>query len=382
MHTYAGEDDCVTFPLENRDLPVTTSSYQSKSISWNFFGIDDDLSAFLLESNLRKAIVNSRAFKRLADIRFLGAIDYFIRPTGGSSRIKRHNRQQHTLGVTRLAMIFCEELEIDGRRRDLVAAAALLHDIGHAPLSHSMEPLFSKFFNLNHHKAAIEIIWGRDPARLGSEIRSALTEAGLNLEEVALLISGKHQDATLNRIFAHPINIDTIEAIVRCKSYASTLHQMHSPKNILLDLVSNVSGGALLDDFWYLKNSIYTVFINGALGVYADSIAQNYFLTNVKAMAVDDFFRSERAFRSRHKALFQDLEKARLRLAKHREALFSGDSQITEFTKRQFYIDPQYGSGEPKRYVQSKIISCLSLNQLIDSARIDLENLDVKLTLL
>jgi len=45
-----------------------------------------------------------------------------------------NNRLQHTLGVFSLVAHFCPE-------NVLLRAAALLHDVGHAPFSHALERL-------------------------------------------------------------------------------------------------------------------------------------------------------------------------------------------------------------------------------------------------
>jgi hypothetical protein len=55
---------------------------------------------------LYRSIIASDALQRLADIRFLGAIDYFIHPNGKQLNRRRHNRLEHTLGVANLALRF------------------------------------------------------------------------------------------------------------------------------------------------------------------------------------------------------------------------------------------------------------------------------------
>jgi HD superfamily phosphohydrolase len=38
---------------------------------------------------------------------------------------------------------------------------ALLHDIGHLPISHSLEPVFLSVFGIDHHHASEDIFFGR-----------------------------------------------------------------------------------------------------------------------------------------------------------------------------------------------------------------------------
>ncbi|WP_231686949.1 HD domain-containing protein [Bacillus sp. JCM 19034] len=58
-----------------------------------------------------------------------------------------HTRYEHTIGVWKLVSIFFPD-EI------LLRAAAILHDVGHLPFSHSVE----KTLGFNHHRLTEEYI--------------------------------------------------------------------------------------------------------------------------------------------------------------------------------------------------------------------------------
>jgi HD superfamily phosphohydrolase len=90
-------------------------------------------------------LVATPAFQRLKSIRFLGGIDYLLvrAPNGAKGNI-RYTRYQHSLGVARLALLYCEERGLSFSERRMIWVAALLHDVGHAPLSHSLEPVFQE----------------------------------------------------------------------------------------------------------------------------------------------------------------------------------------------------------------------------------------------
>ncbi|HDD56548.1 MAG TPA: HD domain-containing protein, partial [Nitrososphaeria archaeon] len=53
----------------------------------------------------------------------------------------RHTRFDHSLGCMYLAGEFAERLGFDEHRRKLLRLAGLLHDLGHTPYSHLLEPL-------------------------------------------------------------------------------------------------------------------------------------------------------------------------------------------------------------------------------------------------
>jgi HD superfamily phosphohydrolase len=87
-------------------------------------------------------LVATPAFQRLKSIRFLGGIDYLlVRVPNGANRNIRYTRYQHSLGVARLALLYGNQRGLSFSERRILYVAALLHDVGHAPLSHSLEPV-------------------------------------------------------------------------------------------------------------------------------------------------------------------------------------------------------------------------------------------------
>src|SRR5262245_9769636 len=112
----------------------------------------------LAEDGFFSELIQSDAFQRLGAIRFLGGIDYLLVPTpNGTPGNIRYTRLQHSLGVARLALEYSSIFELPSADRRLIVAAALLHDIGHAPLSHSIEPVFRECFAFDHHDATRDV---------------------------------------------------------------------------------------------------------------------------------------------------------------------------------------------------------------------------------
>ena len=100
--------------------------------------VDYELLADLTSAPLYNEIMDTKVFKRLQDISFLGAIDYTSRNK------KRHNRYNHSISVGTLALYYATLMQLSDYESRHLVLAALLHDIGHGPLSHSMEPAFQK----------------------------------------------------------------------------------------------------------------------------------------------------------------------------------------------------------------------------------------------
>lgn len=137
-----------------------------------------------------KLLLTTRAVRRLKSIRFLGGIDYVLVPwPNASGRNKRYTRHQHSLGVTRLAALYSAEQQLSEHEFRVVCAAALLHDVGHAPLSHSLEPIFYEYFGVEHHRTSEDIICGRVP--IGRDVYNYLRAYHVDVEHVAALATGR-----------------------------------------------------------------------------------------------------------------------------------------------------------------------------------------------
>lgn len=143
----------------------------------------------------------------------MGAIDYI------TAAHKRDNRYQHSLSVGALALFYARLRSLDRIDKDHLVAAALLHDIGHRPLSHSMESVFTEKYGLSHHTATKEIITGHSP--LGRELSTILAERKIDRDRILSLLNGIANDSAAFAL-NNPINIDTADAIIRTQSYISS----------------------------------------------------------------------------------------------------------------------------------------------------------------
>lgn len=114
--------------------------------------LDRDIPAEALAMDL----IDLAAFQRLRRIRQLG-------PAHLTFHGAESSRFTHSLGVLHLARKALRQLERHhpqvGEQRRLVYAAALLHDVGHGPLSHSGEEMFG----LSHEAWSARVI-REDPA--------------------------------------------------------------------------------------------------------------------------------------------------------------------------------------------------------------------------
>src|ERR1700757_1609697 len=97
------------------------------------------------------AVLDSAAYQRLRSIKQLGFSEFSF---PGAT----HNRYLHSLGVCHLAGRAFDSIfrrfefsndKVKNRLRQTTRLAALLHDIGHGPLSHTTEEVMPKLRDLN-----------------------------------------------------------------------------------------------------------------------------------------------------------------------------------------------------------------------------------------
>ncbi len=248
-------------------------------------------------------VVNSEAFRRLKDISFLGAIDYAYKTKIPKSE---RSRATHSLQVASLAnYISTERNYSDDLKRHLVVAA-LLHDIGHSPLSHSVEPYTKIQLGLGHHQLNQEIITGRAP--LGKTLKCELSKI-VDIDFVLRLIN---QEATEegSDLFNSPINIDTIDGIVRSYLYltggASDAQddRMKIARASFLQQQDDQTREDILDQFWIMKHQVYSLLIDSKPGLLADKASEFYFQSRQNQLTEFDLYKTEKDWESEFHPLF------------------------------------------------------------------------------
>ncbi|MFQ5349333.1 MAG: HD domain-containing protein [Thermoanaerobaculia bacterium] len=179
--------------------------------------IRDPIHGFIRADGLEKALIDSRPLQRLRSIRQLGFAN-LVFPGA------EHSRFSHVLGAMHLAGRVYDALAMrsDGlldpdrrsRQRRLVRVAALVHDLGHAPFSHSAEGLFAD--GIDHEEMTRRLL-GID------EMRSIFAENGdgLTPAEVIDLLGGP-ADPTgrlLAQVISGELDVDKMDYLLRDSLY-------------------------------------------------------------------------------------------------------------------------------------------------------------------
>lgn len=249
-------------------------------------------------------IIESQPFQRLKNISFLGALDH-VASTHRLAKAPR-TRAHHSLHVAALAKFVAHHRGYSDELGRHLVAAGLLHDIGHPPLSHSVEPYLKQKFGYGHHEMGEMVLKGKYHS---SRRLSQLLGRSLDINFINELIAGKAKAEDGGDLFSSPINIDTIEGIIRSYRYLtdapSVLDTLKVAYASFLD--SHENRFETLDAFWRLKGFIYENVITRDVGLIADQYSQVYFTDVGSPLDEMELFESERHWQRKHQQLFSQL---------------------------------------------------------------------------
>ncbi len=263
--------------------------------------------AFWLDSLEEDPIVarvqKSAAFRRLWGISFLGALDY---TWAGSGPEAWRTRACHSQSVAALAAFVSTERRYTPDLKRHIVIAALLHDIGHAPLSHSVEPFFKEALGLGHHELGCMVLAGEHA--MGEGLANLLRRH-CDVDLIQALMNGLAADDFGGDLFSGHINIDTIDGILRS-------HISLTNKDSFLDPVRLASASFLeddgesqdiLDDFWRLKHCIYNDFITSEIGLLSDWYSQAYFQSEDVSLTKKELMQDEYTWKRVYPDLFKKI---------------------------------------------------------------------------
>jgi len=161
-------------------------------------------------------LIDARELQRLRRIRQLGTA-YLVYPGAN------HTRFEHSLGAHKLAQDATRNVGLSPDEARPIQAAALLHDVGHGPMSHTFEEIDPR---LGRHEE-----FGADLVRW-SGLADRLRAHGIEPRRVAELLSGNGEHACL---VSGDIDVDRMDYLVRDAHYTG-LRVSVDPERILQTL--------------------------------------------------------------------------------------------------------------------------------------------------
>lgn len=168
------------------------------------------------------ALIGQPAFQRLWGIRQTG-FAHLVFPGAN------HTRLEHSLGVFWVAGALADRLGLSAEDRLRVTAGALLHDLGHPPFSHTLEPSMVEVLGHGHEAESRATICGERAAFRGTEeaTPTVLERYGVRPRDVADLVDPprRHERTPLLRHLLHgPIDADRIDYLQRDAHYTGVAH--------------------------------------------------------------------------------------------------------------------------------------------------------------
>ena len=188
------------------------------------------------------ALAAAPELQRLHSIHQLG-LAYLVYPGAN------HTRFEHSLGTFAVAGRMCDSLGLEAGEASQVRAAALLHDIGHLPYSHTFEMVLHEQFGIDHAEISRRMIRGEDTVLTEDERRvlgkhvsvpEAIERMGLDPREVARLLEGAEAPAKgldthrgqahfnsrryLSQIVSGTVDADQLDYLVRDAHYTGVAY--------------------------------------------------------------------------------------------------------------------------------------------------------------
>jgi HD superfamily phosphohydrolase len=191
----------------------------------------DPIHGFIKADALETALINSQPIQRLRWIRQLG-MAYLVFPGA------EHSRFSHVLGVMHLAGRVYDavaaasdgllELGAGSRDRRLVRAAALLHDIGHPPFSHSAEELFEE--PIHHEEMTCRLLALDEIAEIFHSLGDGLTG-----DDVARVLTGPRdsKESLLSQIVSGELDVDKMDYLRRDTLYTGVRYGSYDLDRLL-----------------------------------------------------------------------------------------------------------------------------------------------------
>jgi len=167
--------------------------------------IRDPVHGYVKLEEYAQRVVDTPQMQRLRWIKQLG-LACLVYPGAN------HTRFEHSLGAYHLAGLLASHLGLGEDDRRLVCTAALLHDVGHGPLSHATEAALSPYIR-EEHESIMDIL-------RKSEVAQALESSGLAAGDIQAAING----SGLGQIVSGEIDVDRMDYLIRDAHYTGVAY--------------------------------------------------------------------------------------------------------------------------------------------------------------
>ena len=184
-------------------------------------------------------LIEAPELQRLYNIKQLG-FTHLVFPGA------HHTRLEHSIGTYYMASQISENLDIESYDEQLINCAALLHDIGHGPFSHTLEFILRELLNVDHVDLTEKLILGQhsiinenDRYLIASNsVLKIIEKNGINKKEVIDIIKGNVcKKKFLSQILNASIDVDQLDYLVRDAYYTGVSYGLIDIERFLQTLV-------------------------------------------------------------------------------------------------------------------------------------------------
>ncbi len=207
--------------------------------------IYDPVWKYIPITEIEKEIINTDIFKRLRNIRQMSLA--YITFSGAT-----HTRYEHSIGTMHVAYKIAKKIEklkryadfiIEGDEKSyettlqFIRIAALLHDLGHPPFSHTVEWVFQRYPNLYPGGKYSHDIYTSNLIKENSELKKLLNHKIINYTNISKFLVGELKKykhiSILHKLIDGDLDCDKVDYIVRDNYHCGL------PVNIDIDLIAD-----------------------------------------------------------------------------------------------------------------------------------------------
>lgn len=288
--------------------------------------VRDPIHGYIELDEITHSLIDTSYLQRLRRIKQLG-LSNLVYPGAN------HTRFEHSLGVMHLANVLTKQItDVSEHEIKELRVAALLHDIGHGPLSHVTESFITKYTRQKHEDILHLLRKG--------EIASILEKQDLKPVNIQKHIKG---ESNLGKILSSEIDVDRMDYLVRDSHYTGVafglvdhirlIHEMKFYENKLIIEEGGLKAAeSLLVSRFLMHPSIYyhhvsriaeTMCVKGIQDLIEKDIIQPHELRQMDDGQVLYLMRADNGYAGE---IAQRLEERRL----YKRALYVGLDDVDE----------------------------------------------------
>ena len=190
----------------------------------------DPIHGYIEVSGCALDIIGTPFFQRLRRIKQLSFSNFVYHGA-------EHSRFGHSLGVYHLAKQLTSKLELKSKVKEEFCLAALLHDIGHHPFSHSFESVLKDTYSSHEyeHENYTEAIIRH------TDIGTCISDSGLSKTNVLEMINGRYlpkesELSYLNDLISSELDLDRLDYLLRDSYYCGVPYGRFDLERLILSM--------------------------------------------------------------------------------------------------------------------------------------------------